>query len=256
MSKILAVALTTIRETIRSRTLQNLFVLSLLLIGLSPVLGNMAGAEKGKVILDLSLASVHLCGALIAILVGAGLVSKETDRKIIQTIITKPVARWEFYAGKYLGFLGILLLLVLIQFLLILVILRVFLVPISPNLLLVVMFVFLEYMLITALAVFFSGLFPASLSSLLTAVVFAAGHFVQAFKELGYESARLPVRIGMLVFTSILPDLEMLNYRVKVAYDFSVSASEVIFGLVVGLGYTGILLILGAALFSRRRNFA
>ena len=86
--------------------------------------------------------------------------------------------------------------------------------------------------------------------------MFVAGHFVQYFKEFGYESARLPVRIGMLVFTSALPDLEILNYRVKAAYDFSVSASEVVLGLVAGLGYTGVLLVLGAALFGRRRNFS
>ena len=185
MKKVYAVAITTIRETARSTVLQSLFLFVLLIIGFTYILGDFAGEEKGKAILDLGLAAIHLFGAIIAILIGVNLIRREIDRKTIQTILTKPINRWEFFAGKYVGFLVTLFLMVLLEFLALLLVLRLSHVPVSPRLLLAGAFIFLEYMLIGAVALLFSGFLPPAFSALLTASVFVVGHFIQGLRISG-----------------------------------------------------------------------
>jgi ABC-type transport system involved in multi-copper enzyme maturation permease subunit len=56
-------------------------------------------------LVNLVLSSISLFGVIIAIFVGIGLVSKEIEKKTLYTILSRPVRRWEFIAGKYLGLL-------------------------------------------------------------------------------------------------------------------------------------------------------
>ena len=56
-------------------------------------------------LVNLGLSSISLFGVIIAIFVGIGLVSKEIEKKTLYTILSRPVRRWEFIAGKYLGLL-------------------------------------------------------------------------------------------------------------------------------------------------------
>ena len=56
-------------------------------------------------LVNLGLSSISLFGVIIAIFIGIGLVSKEIEKKTLYTILSRPVRRWEFIVGKYLGLL-------------------------------------------------------------------------------------------------------------------------------------------------------
>jgi len=109
MRRILSIGLNTFRETLREKLLYNLLIFALLMIGSSMLLSRLTLGDANRLILDLGLASINLFGVVIAIFVGIGLVSKEIDKKTIYTIVSKPVPRYEFLLGKYVG-LGITLL--------------------------------------------------------------------------------------------------------------------------------------------------
>jgi hypothetical protein len=49
--------------------------------------------------------AISIFGIAIAILVGIGLVYNELDKRTIYTIVSKPIDRWQFLLGKYLGLL-------------------------------------------------------------------------------------------------------------------------------------------------------
>ena len=57
------------------------------------------------ILVNVGLSSISLFGVIIAIFIGIGLVSKEIEKKTLYTILSRPVRRWEFIAGKYLGLL-------------------------------------------------------------------------------------------------------------------------------------------------------
>ncbi len=103
MSKVLAIVLNTFKEAVRNRILYVLlFFAGLILLG-SWVASTLSIANQDRVMRDLGVASINIIGLLIAVFVGIGLVYNEMDKKTIYTIISKPIARWQFVLGKYLG---------------------------------------------------------------------------------------------------------------------------------------------------------
>lgn len=62
-----------------------------------------------KVALDISLATVFVCGTLMAAFLATAVISKEIDRKTVLTVVSKPVGRPTVVIGKYLGVAGAIL---------------------------------------------------------------------------------------------------------------------------------------------------
>src|SRR5207245_7213339 len=101
--RITAIARNAFREAVRDRILYNLVVFALLLIAGAIFLGELAGGQEAKILVDLGLSAILLFGVLIAIFVGVGLVYKELERRTLYAILSKPIGRGEFLLGKYLG---------------------------------------------------------------------------------------------------------------------------------------------------------
>ena len=111
--RIAAIAMTTLFEAIRNRVFGVLALFACALIGFSSVLGALSLHEEVRIVKDLGLAAISLFGVIIALFLGVNLLAKELDKKTVYAILSKPIARWEFLLGKYLGLLTTLALLVL-----------------------------------------------------------------------------------------------------------------------------------------------
>ena len=81
----------------------NLVLFAVLLIASSYLLGQLTAGQDVKIIKDLGLAATSVFGLFIAIFIGIGLVSKEVERRSIYALLSKPVSRPQFIAGKYAG---------------------------------------------------------------------------------------------------------------------------------------------------------
>lgn len=62
-----------------------------------------------KVLLDVGLSSVFLCGTLIAGFIATAAISREIENKTILTIVSKPISRWIVVVGKFIGVSGAIL---------------------------------------------------------------------------------------------------------------------------------------------------
>ena len=107
--KILTIGRNTFRENIRDKILYNLILFALLMILSSIALGQLTLGHEAKVIVDLGLGSISIFGTLIAIFIGISLVYKELEKRTVYALLAKPIHRWEFITGKYLGLLFTLL---------------------------------------------------------------------------------------------------------------------------------------------------
>ena len=96
MSRILAVAANTFRETIRERVLYNLLFFALVMTVSGLLLGQISIRQDEKIIKDIALAAMDLFGTAIAVFVGVGLVSKEIERRSLYPLMAKPITRDEF----------------------------------------------------------------------------------------------------------------------------------------------------------------
>src|SRR5712672_4544896 len=105
-TRIAHVAFNTFREAVRDRVLYNLIAFALLLSGSAILVGQISMDVERLVVVNMGLTAVSLFGIVIAIFIGIGLVSKEIDKRTLYTVLSRPVRRWEFIAGKFCGLSG------------------------------------------------------------------------------------------------------------------------------------------------------
>lgn len=108
MRRILAVARNTFREGARNKVLYSLLLFGVALILSALALGELSVHEQRRMIRDVGLFGVDLFSVLIAIFVGVNLLYKELALKTVYAILPKPIARWEFVFGKWLGMMALL----------------------------------------------------------------------------------------------------------------------------------------------------
>src|ERR1700752_4585153 len=108
-ARIAHIASNTFREAVRDRVLYNLIAFALLLSAAAILVGQVSIQIERLVVINLGLTAVSLFGIVIAIFIGIGLVSKEIDKRTLYTVLSRPVRRWEFIAGKFFGLSGTLM---------------------------------------------------------------------------------------------------------------------------------------------------
>ena len=96
------IALNTFKEAVRDRILYLLLFFAAVSILFSRILALLTVGDRAKIIKDVGLASISFFGALMAILIGTGLVYKEIEKRTIFTLISKPIRRHEFLLGQIL----------------------------------------------------------------------------------------------------------------------------------------------------------
>ena len=225
MRRILSIGLNTFRETLREKLLYNLLIFALLMIGSSMLLSRLTLGDANRLILDLGLASINLFGVIIAIFVGIGLVSKEIDKKTIYTIVSKPVPRYEFLLGKYVG-LGITLLTnTAIMVVGLLSVLQIMQVPIELVLFKSLLLIFIELLVVTAVALLFSTFTSSTLSAIFTLAVYVIGHLSGDLKALGEKLDGVSQGVLTTLYY-VMPNLERFNLKGHVIHQLNVGTSD------------------------------
>jgi ABC-type transport system involved in multi-copper enzyme maturation permease subunit len=249
--KVLSIALNTFRENLRDKLLYNLLVFALLMIGSSLLLMRLTLGEFHRLLLNVGLGSINIFGVLIAIFVGIGLVNKEIEKKTIYTIVSKPVARYQFLIGKYLGLTLTLFVNTLIMAAGLLLVLVAQNVPIESMLFKALGLIFMEFMVITAVALLCSTFTSATLSAIFTLATYVIGHLTPDLKTFG-EKLDEGMRALVTGLYYILPNLERFNLKGNVIHHIEVSGTDLLLIVVYGLTYVAFLLMSASIIFQRR----
>ncbi|MDR4470605.1 MAG: ABC transporter permease [Nitrospira sp.] len=249
--KVISIALNTFRENLRDKLLYNLLIFALLMIGSSLILMRLTLGEFHRLILDIGLGSINFFGVLIAIFVGIGLVSKEIEKKTIYTIVSKPVARFQFLLGKYLGLSLTLLINTAIMAVGLLAVLYVQEVPIHAVLFKALGLIVVEFMVITAVALLFSTFSSATFSAIFTLALYVIGHLTTDLKAFGEKMGGLGKTIleGMYY---VLPNLDRFNLKGHVTHQLDVPAGDLLVIGLYGIAYSAFLLTVASVIFQRR----
>jgi ABC-type transport system involved in multi-copper enzyme maturation permease subunit len=259
------VAVNVFRESVRDRVPYNLVLFSVLLIASSYLLGQLTAGQDVKIVKDLGLAAISVFGLFIAIFIGIGLVSKEVERRSIYALLSKPVSRPQFIAGKYLG----LVLTLAVNITVMVAALYIVLGYLSwqesaeykaawetpgadPAMLKAVFLIFIELMLVTALALFFSTFSTPMLSAVLTFGLYVAGHFnsdLKNFDKVVNSQVAIWLSRGMY---HVLPDLSAFDVKTEVVHGLPVTMGYLASTTAYGLAYVTALLLVATFIFSRR----
>lgn len=104
--QIFTIAANTFTEAIRQPVYLIILGCSLCLILLSPYFTMFVMLENNKMVKDMGLSTILVTGLLLSAFSASSVIYKEIENKTILTVISKPVSRFSFILGKYLGLSG------------------------------------------------------------------------------------------------------------------------------------------------------
>ncbi len=209
ISRIKTIALHTYKESVREKVLYNLVAFALLLIGAAVLFGSISLGISQMFLVNLGLSSISVFGLLMAIFIGIGLVSKEIERRTIYNILSKPVARFEFIIGKYLGLLLTLTIntaIMTVGFYAALFYIQRHLVLADWVPLQCIYFLLLEFAIVVGVALFFSCLSTPILSATFAFCVYVIGNFLSDIRGFGQESGSATLQKVTIVVSYLLPN--------------------------------------------------
>ena len=255
------------KESVRDRVLYGIAAFALLLVAGSVLIGQITAGQDVKIIKDLGLATIEIAGALMTIFIGVGLVSREIDRRSIYSLLAKPLPRWEFIAGKYLG----LVLTIAVNLWAMAAALYLVLAwyawtspdnirlswtapALDPRLLWVVTMITAEMALLTAIALLFSTFS----SSALLSVVFTVGIFVAGLASADLRHFGDIVDINPAVASLVsaigwaLPAFSAFDVKSEIVHGLPVAPGLVLSMVAYSAVYSASTVLLAVGLFARR----
>jgi ABC-type transport system involved in multi-copper enzyme maturation permease subunit len=253
-SRLAAITLNTFREAVRDRVLYNLIVFVLLLVASAPLFGAISIDVERLVLINVGLSSISLFGVIIAIFIGIGLVSKEIEKRTLYTILSRPVRRWEFIAGKYCGLMMTLVVnaaLMTAGFYLALAITSRGLRAQDAQLLVAVYFTVLQFLIVTAITLLFSSFSTPIFSAIFTFALFAIGTFSDDLRDFAAAAHGITKVFG-LIAAYLVPHLASLNVISQAAHDQPVGGSLIFYNTLYALFYSAAVTAAAVLIFERR----
>jgi ABC-type transport system involved in multi-copper enzyme maturation permease subunit len=261
VQRIWAIALNTFREAARIRVLYGILILVVGWNLAATVLGEMSIRDSARVARDFGLAGISLFGSLTAIFLGVFLLYNEVQRRTVHAIVSKPIERWEFVVGKYLGVALVLTnLAVLFSLAMILMLLSQH-VGITSEVVRALVLAWMEILTVAAIAIFFSSFSTPFLSGIFALAMWAIGRVtpdILAATQAGSTWIRWTARVAL----EIVPDIHLFSPsgRVIDGAAVSVHGDFVSWAYVGAAGLHAVGWIVGllaiACLLFHRRDFA
>ncbi|OQY29708.1 MAG: hypothetical protein B6244_02665 [Candidatus Cloacimonetes bacterium 4572_55] len=250
--KIRAIAINTFREAARDKILYTLLIFGLLLIVASEVVSPLTLGQQERVMKDIGLASISIFCVLIILLVGAGLLYKELDKRTIYTILSKPVHRYQFILGKYFGLLTTLL--VIVAVMTVTLYAHLWLMGQNPTagLLIAICFIYIKLAVVTSVAIMFSGFSSPALSATFTFIIYFIGHLSADIKNLTQHLDSQFVHFLTNALYYLVPNLDYFDLKSQAVHQIPIDSSFYFLSTIYAITYIFAMLLIAIMVFERR----
>jgi ABC-type transport system involved in multi-copper enzyme maturation permease subunit len=249
MRAVRAIAANTFREAIRDRILYLFIGFAVVMVLSSKLFGMLTVGDEVKIIKDIGLASMRFFSMLIAVMMSMILVSREVDNRTVFNILAKPVRRWQFILGKYMGLVAIVAANLAVITLVLMATVVIAAAELDPMLIFAAAMTMLEMLVLAAFATFFAVLTRPILGSLMTFAVFVVGHMSA---DLWLLTRQLPgafARAVIAVVYYLLPNLERFNFNTEVVHDLPIPGAAVGWAVIYTFAFVAVVLFLATLRF-------
>jgi ABC-type transport system involved in multi-copper enzyme maturation permease subunit len=238
-------------------------------------IGWISVGQQVQVVKHFSLAIISFFGALISVFVGTSLIYKETDKRTIYTILSKPVSRYQFLTGKYFGLSAVLFIVIFFMGVAVSVFVKYGLGgELNAIFFQAIAMTYLELLVVTAVAILFSTVASPILSAIFTFCTYLVGQVTPSlldivnFKpvsEKGMQSAGVDGLSKFLtvshdimapvskVLYIVLPNLTHFSLRNRVVYGPELQRGEFSGAVIYAICYCGVCICLAIAFFNRKK---
>ncbi len=272
------IAINTFRESVRDRVLYVIAFFALLLIAGSQGLGWVSVGEQTQIVAHFSLAVMSVFGALVAVFVGTGLIFKEIEKRTIYTILSKPVERWQFVIGKFVGLWAVMACVIAGMGAAAGGVVALSAWSTGAELpaglyAAAVGMIALEMTVVTSLAILFSTVSSPILAAIFTFSAYLVGQVTRDLMALAtmelpdapvaeQTGERLTDAVASMhwwlqpasrLLYALLPNLEYFQLRNHVVYGPAPTGGEILLAILYAAGYSAAVLLLAVILFDRKR---
>jgi ABC-type transport system involved in multi-copper enzyme maturation permease subunit len=259
MRPIVAIAKATVGEAIRRRVLLIILFVAVLLLFVAPLLGVLSARSEKTVLTGFVLGIIQLSSAVIAITLTVYMIPNEVERRTIYTILSKPVQRYQFLVGKYLGavsalalMMGLMSVVVILQF-------GFMQRDWAKGIELVqgIAMFFVQMSLLASVAMCLSTFVAPLVNFFLSGGIYLIGTLGYAFFDSFNKNPNAPALGKGLawVVSTILPNFSSYNVQNKLINPETVITNPVQYAInavIYGVVYIMIMLIVGMLVFDRR----
>jgi ABC-type transport system involved in multi-copper enzyme maturation permease subunit len=212
MRKILGIARYTFIEIFRNKVYYVLLLFAALLIVSAPLLGALGGEQRSRMMVDLGLAGIELFALIIAVFAAVTLVLEEMESRTLYLILTRPVARYQFVFGRFVGLwilITVTLFLMAVGHLLLLLVEKI---PVHGHYALSLFYSWEKITLITALTMAFSLFSTSTVSAVSFSLFFwVLGHLSSEIRFLTTKVTHPAWRWFLDIFYYAAPNFQLMN---------------------------------------------
>lgn len=254
------------RAGLRSRSIQAVLVLGLLLVGIAYLSASFSPRQPRTVALDVGLSGIRFSLILFALFWVQELVGREIERRTVLFALTYPVPRGHYLIGRYFGVLGLLALAALLlgMFLWLVVLSsggtyeQGFAVAPGRAYWLTLLGLWFDAAVVVAFALWIASLSTVPMLPLALGLAFAAGGkslgAVAEYLAAGAEGDADIMKLAPIIdaIQWFLPDLSRLDWRAWPMYGVAPDTMAMLGGGLVAVSYIVLLLALAVMTFNRR----
>jgi len=250
--KTLIIAKYTFWEIFKSRILYVTAAIGAAIILITFVATEFTYGVPEKIALDFGLGTLSFSSLGIAIFMGATLLTKEIDSRTVYMVISRPVPRWAFIAGKILGLVTILTINILILSIVTLTCTSLMGGEINQTIIMAILFNFLEALLLLFLVVFLSLFANTILTTTFSIILLMLGHAVKETQTFAYVLKRDYLKQILEVYHLVLPGFYKLNLKDFAVYRMTVDPYYLWNSFLYGTFYSLFLFLLTLFIFNKK----
>ncbi len=281
----LVIARNTLGDALRKRVLLVFLLIAFVMLFLVLFLAYFSGREMLVMFKSVAFSILLIFGALISITTSIFLIPNEIEKRTIYSVLSKPVQRWEFFVGKFLGgALTVLITLVLMAVVLAVVVFMMNMNPVAGadptsaitqqvqkldvgdwmrrgtrELVLVVRgtsVIYFELVLLTAIATTLSLFLTSTVNFAVTALLFIVGSFQEVLAAWTRRPEFVIAKWVAMGFYYVTPHFQDFNIMGSLVHpEVALKSSPVLYAIQVcayGVVYAAVVLLAGILVFDQK----
>jgi hypothetical protein len=281
----LVIARNTLGDALRKRVLLVFLLIAFVMLFLVLFLAYFSGREMLVMFKSVAFSILLIFGALISITTAIFLIPNEVEKRTIYSVLSKPVQRWEFFIGKFLGgAFTVLITLVLMSIVLALVVFMMNMNPVagaeptatitqqvqkldvgdwmrrgSRELSLVVqgtVVIYFELVLLTAIATTLSLFLTPTVNFAVTALLYIVGSFQEVLAAWTRRPEFVVAKWVATGFYYVTPHFQDFNIMGHIVHpEVALRSSPILYAIQVcayGVVYAMVLLLAGILVFDQK----
>ncbi len=253
MRTICAIARLTLLEALRSKLLLTLAIFTAGVLLFSRFTMFLTAPEQAKIFQDLCLGMLSLFTCLLAVVLPIEQLQREQERNGLAAVLVKPISRYEFLAGKMLGFIFVLLLVTAALSLLVFVLVVSRDMLWNPDLPKACVLIFCQGLILASCSTVLGVVLSSNFLAMLCGVcVYLAGNMLEPLSELVEHASSMAIQVGALLLLYLLPHLQNLNIQDAVVLGESVGWAYVGSNVAYSGAYAFIVWLVAALAFNQK----